>query len=51
VELAAGLLISLPAPAPVERIIGITTRIGWRPTAAQGAFLAVLRQVGKEMQS
>jgi LysR family transcriptional regulator of gallate degradation len=51
VELAAGLLVSLPAPAPVERIIGITTRIGWRPTAAQGAFLAVLRQVGKEMQS
>jgi LysR family transcriptional regulator of gallate degradation len=51
VELAAGLLVSLPAPAPVERIIGITTRIGWRPTAAQAAFLAVLRQVGKEMQS
>jgi LysR family transcriptional regulator of gallate degradation len=51
VELQAGLLVSLPAPAPVERIIGITTRIGWRPTAAQAAFLAVLRQVGDGMRS
>lgn len=46
VELAAGVLASLPPPAPVSRTIGIVTRASWRPTAAQAAFLALLRDVG-----
>ena len=33
VELEAGVLATLPTPAPVLRTIGITTREGWRPTA------------------
>ncbi|HTH26868.1 MAG TPA: LysR family transcriptional regulator [Sphingobium sp.] len=46
VELEAGLLVGLPAPAPVERVIGIITRAGWRPTTAQMELLALLRSVG-----
>ena len=45
VELEAGVLATLPTPAPVLRRIGITTREGWRPTTPQAAFVAVLRQV------
>ncbi len=45
VELQAGVLASLPTPAPVLRRIGITTREGWQPTGPQGAFLALLREV------
>ena len=48
VELDAGVLAAMPTPLPVARTIGITTRPGWRPTAAQAAFLATLREVGLE---
>jgi LysR family transcriptional regulator, regulator for genes of the gallate degradation pathway len=43
VELDAGLLREVaPAPDGTDRIIGITTRTGWRPTAVQAAFLEEL---------
>lgn len=43
VELEAGWLVSLcPAPAGLERTIGVTTRDSWRPTAVQAEFLADL---------
>jgi DNA-binding transcriptional LysR family regulator len=45
VELEAGVLATLPTPAPVLRRIGITTREGWRPTTPQAAFVALLREV------
>lgn len=48
VELQAGVLASLPTPAPVRRRIGITTREGWQPTGPQAAFVALLRQVAAE---
>lgn len=49
VELNAGLLAALPPPVPVQRTIGITTRTGWRPTAAQAEFVALLHEVGAEL--
>ena len=48
VELEAGILAMLPPPARVERVIGITTRQGWRPTAPQSRFLVALREVASE---
>lgn len=48
VELQAGVLATRPTPIPVKRTIGITTRDGWRPTAPQGAFVALLQQVAQE---
>lgn len=48
VELQAGVLASLPTPAPVRRRIGITVREGWTPTGPQAAFLALLREVAAE---
>ncbi len=48
VELQAGVLATMPPPAPVLRTIGITTREGWRPTAPQDAFVALLREVAVE---
>ena len=48
VELQAGVLGTRPTPIPVMRTIGITTREGWRPTAPQGAFIALLQQVAEE---
>ncbi|GEN99292.1 transcriptional regulator [Novosphingobium sediminis] len=48
VELQAGVLASLPTPAPVRRRIGITTREGWQPTGPQAAFLELLREVAAE---
>jgi len=48
VELDAGVLATLPPPVPVTRTIGITTREGWRPTAPQAAFVALLRAVAAE---
>lgn len=48
VELQAGVLASLPTPAPVRRRIGITTRGEWQPTAPQAAFLALLREVAEQ---
>jgi LysR family transcriptional regulator, regulator for genes of the gallate degradation pathway len=46
VEVAAGLLALCEPPVTVERTIGITIRAGWRPTAAQAEFIAILRQCG-----
>ena len=46
VEVAAGLLALCEPPVTVERTIGITIRAGWRPTAAQAEFIAMLRQCG-----
>lgn len=44
VELAAGWLTSIRAPAPdMVRTIGLTTRRDWRPTANQRAFLDIAR--------
>lgn len=48
VELQAGVLATLPPPAPVTRTIGITTRQDWRPTASQGAFVSLLHEVAAE---
>ena len=50
-ELDAGVLAALPTPVPVTRTIGIATRAGWRPTAAQAAFVELLRDVGRELAS
>jgi LysR family transcriptional regulator of gallate degradation len=49
VELEAGLLSALPPPVPVLRTIGIVTRTGWRPTAAQAAFIEALRITGQSI--
>lgn len=49
VELAAGVLAALPPPVPVSRTIGITTRAGWRPTAAQAEFIALLHETGRKI--
>lgn len=49
VEIEAGLLATLPSPVPVSRTIGVTVRAGWRPTATQARFLAILREVGGEV--
>lgn len=45
VELKAGILASMPTPVPVRRMIGITTRAGWRPTPPQVAFMTMLREM------
>lgn len=47
VELQAGILACLPTPVPVQRTIGMITRLGWRPTGDQARLLAMLRQVGQ----
>jgi hypothetical protein len=40
VELEAGwLTIICPAPVGIVRTIGVTTRLGWRPTPLQRQFL------------
>lgn len=44
VEINAGLLTSREPPTPVARMIGITTRRDWRPTAPQRAMLEILRK-------
>ncbi len=42
-ELAAGILVKIgEAAGELGRTIGVTTRAGWRPTALQAAFLALL---------
>jgi len=48
VELDAGLLVARELPGVFARRIGITTRAGWRPTAAQAAFVAILRACGAQ---
>lgn len=47
VELDAGLLVARALPVGFARRIGITTRAGWRPTAAQARLLAILRECGR----
>lgn len=49
VEIDAGLLATRPPPVPVRRTIGITTRVGWRPTTAQAALLDTLRETGRAL--
>lgn len=45
-EIARGLLVRLDYPLPdAPRRIGITTRLGWEPTASQSDFLTLLRQL------
>ncbi len=52
VELDAGLLVeACPAPGDVKRVIGITTRSGWRPTAAQQAFIEALTAAAELLKS
>lgn len=48
VELDAGMLTMMPPPVPVARTIGITTRMGWRPTQPQAAFVTILQKVADE---
>ncbi len=46
VELEARWLASLgPLPRPIRRVIGVTTRASWQPTAVQSRFLDDLVQV------
>lgn len=47
VELAAGVLASLPPPVPVTRTIGITTRDTFHPTGAQADLLSILREYAR----
>lgn len=46
VELKGGILRELATPVPIRRVIGMTTRAGWRPPPIQAAFLAQLRETG-----
>ncbi|MBN9144831.1 MULTISPECIES: LysR family transcriptional regulator [unclassified Novosphingobium] len=46
VELDAGVLTARDLVSGFTRSIGITTRAGWRPTATQEAFVAMLRECG-----
>ncbi len=46
VELDAGLLVARALPWAFSRTIGIATRAGWRPTATQADFIALLRECG-----
>ncbi len=49
VELEANWLTSLgPVPATFHRVIGVTTRASWRPTAVQAEFLADLAAIADE---
>lgn len=51
VEIAAGILTSRPPLVSVSRTIGISTRDSWRPTAAQAAFVQILRSTGSEVSA
>lgn len=51
-EIALGALVALPLRLPgSERMIGITTRAGWLPTAAQAQFLDILHRIGAELSA
>lgn len=51
VELEAMWLVKIcEAPGDLERTIGATTRVGWRPTAMQAAFLHTLRAAAKDIR-
>lgn len=46
-EMDTGMLTTIgPAPEASGRVIGVTTRAGWRPTRVQARFLEVLGQAG-----
>lgn len=45
VEIDAGLLVCRPPPVAVKRMIGLTMRRDWRPTAPQRAMIAVLHEL------
>jgi hypothetical protein len=48
-EIAAGMLTTVGPPlAQGIRTIGITTRSGWRPTAAQARFVALVEKAADE---
>lgn len=49
VEIDAGMLTSRTPPAPIARMIGITTRREWRPTAPQRTMLEVLRAIASDL--
>ena len=49
VEIEAGLLNGRAPPVPVRRMIGITTRRDWRPTAPQREMIDILQQVAKQI--
>lgn len=51
VELEVGVLAARRPPVPVTRVIGITTRPAWHPTAAQARFLEILRATGTETEA
>jgi DNA-binding transcriptional LysR family regulator len=46
VEIASGLVVTVPPPADIARTIGITTRLHWHPTASQQAMIDILRADG-----
>ncbi|MEN2787306.1 LysR family transcriptional regulator [Sphingomonas qilianensis] len=49
-EIQAGMLTTIgPALEDSVRTIGITTRAGWRPSAAQSHFVALLDQASREI--
>ena len=51
VELEAGWLTKIcEAPGNLERMIGTTTRAGWRPTAMQSSFLEVLHELASTIK-
>jgi DNA-binding transcriptional LysR family regulator len=51
VELELGWLTALcPAPAGLERTIGVTTRSSWRPTSVQAEFVAALEQAARPVR-
>ncbi len=50
VELEAGWLTTIGAAPPgLERMIGFTARVSWRPTAVQAAFVGVLETVATDV--
>mgnify|MGYP007122181188 CR=1 FL=1 len=51
-EQRAGMLVSRPHPdGEVKRVIGITCRRDWRPTAAQTRLVASVKEVVEEIAS
>lgn len=49
VEIAGGLLLARQPPTAVLRVIGITSRRDWHPTAPQRAMLSILRDVAPHL--
>jgi DNA-binding transcriptional LysR family regulator len=52
VELEAGWLARIgPAPGDPSRMIGLTTRAGWRPTRLQRRFVASVEEEAKRIEA